>query len=201
MGDNIAMAKPGTQFSGDGISISWSRNLDGTPGRRDVRAVPPGRRSPRVRRMMIGDERTGPKIVEVEDEATPETQMVTRGTSGPRRPISERLFGGGTPEAKRVFDATSGPIVRRIFVPVGELEEREAPESPPAERGGGWPEKPVEAVATPHSTEPSRGEKVDLMVDLNTRAELDKMATAQGIDPSGFRTKLEVAEAIVEGAP
>lgn len=184
MGDAIAMTRPGTQFSGDGISLSWPKNRDGTPGQREVLEVPPGRRSPRVKQMIVDG-----ALSEVDLPPTPIAPSV-----GDNR----RLFAGGSAEALARMREPAGPVIRQMFAPAGEVADvevqsvdlsddptrRPAPPSPPEEQ----------ALADP--PEPTYDELVTKMVADNTLKELRAQADELGVKPDGD-TKSALAAAIV----
>ncbi|MGV0984976.1 MAG: hypothetical protein ACOYB2_10505 [Limnohabitans sp.] len=178
MGDKIAMARPGTQFSGDGLSLSWPKNRDGTPGIREVKEVPPGKRSGRVKRMLVDG-----AMVEVDLPTTAETPV----------PESNRkLYAGGSREALRRMREPAGPVVRQVFVPVGEVELQEIPTSvleDDPERRPEEPEIPEDAFVAPAEPEPTFEERVDEMADSHTLATLQKNARAAGLKSADLTGK------------
>jgi hypothetical protein len=94
MGSNIAMRRPGTQFSGDGLSLSWPLG-----GERQVVSFPPEKRTPRIiQRIAQG------QIIEVNDEPTDVAGDEAR---------SYRLLTGDEARAHKAEPA--GPVVRFIY--------------------------------------------------------------------------------------
>jgi hypothetical protein len=188
MGDAIAMGKPGTQFSGDGISLSWPRNRDGTPGIREVVEVPPGRRSGRVKQMILEG-----AVAEVDLEPTEPTPTIVTG---------HKLYAGGSREALRRMREPAGPVIRQMFVPMGELQETEAPTSVLEDDPDRRPEPPVvpeDEFAPPEVFEPTFEERVSSMVDENTLAALQAKAREYEIKTADvkFSSKAALAEAIL----
>lgn len=172
MSDNIAMGKPGTQFSGDGISLSWPEQRNGEPGLREVIEVPPGKRSGRVRRMIVDG-----AIVETDLPVTP---VVPTGLA------VREIFEGGSREALRRMREPAGPVIRKVFVAVGELEDRVAEttvieDDPDA---GRRPAAESTEEPEPEVPEPSFEEKVEEMADAYAVGTLQRKARALGLSAS-----------------
>lgn len=92
-GRNIAMARHGTQFSGDGVNLSWPLN-----GQREVSPKPEVLSTRLLLRIANG------YIVETDEEAT---------ISLPEEPSNGLLFGA---DARRVFDEPPKQVQIRATV-------------------------------------------------------------------------------------
>lgn len=93
---NLAMRQPGTQFSGDGLSLSWPLG-----GEREVVAVPDDMMSLRIRRRVAEGQ-----ISIVDDAPTQKADADAR---------EYRLLTGE--EARAHFDEPAGPVTRIVYHP------------------------------------------------------------------------------------
>lgn len=183
------MAKPATQFSADGISLSWPLGRDGKPGTREVIELPPGRRSRRIR-----DRINEGSIVETDLPVTPVNPSLEL-REGRYQPLRQtrRLFAGGSKEALARLREPAGPVVRNVFVPAGEVEQRVTPTAviePAGEPEGRRPipeaiiaeqEAAAAAAAAAEAEAPTFEERVADKVDNASLEELQAEARAAGV--------------------
>lgn len=94
MGDKLAMRRPGSQFSGDGLALSWALG-----GEREVKEFPRDKRTPRITQRIAQGQ-----IVEVDDPVTETVDTEAR---------VYRLLDGDEARAHKAKPA--GPVVRYVY--------------------------------------------------------------------------------------
>lgn len=181
MSDFLAMGREASQFSADGISVSWPQG-----GRREVVEMPPGRRSMRIKRMV-----TEGFLVEVDG---PATKLPNKVTGDERIPYEDRLMAGNSPRARESLAQAAGPVVRKVFVRPGSSMEAALSASP--ERSP-WPDHDMPEQPKEPEIELSEVEKIEKIADSMTRKQLIARAVELGVDgPDELPNKLTIAEAI-----